>query len=53
MKGRCFDENPKLVQRIYDWDGKRVEISLCENHMKDPDFQDFVSEYSIQEILSN
>lgn len=53
MKRKCNDDNPKIVKRVYDWDGKRVEIDLCESHQKDPDFQDFVTEYSLQEVISN
>lgn len=40
----CSDENPKTVKRIYNWDGKQVEIELCEDHRNDPDFSSFVSE---------
>jgi hypothetical protein len=44
----CFDNNPKTVLRKYDWDGKLVEISLCAQHQKDPDFSHFESEEKIQ-----
>jgi len=44
MKRKCNDDNPKIIKRIYDWDGKRVEISLCESHQQDPDFFHYVSE---------
>ena len=52
MKPRvCADNNPKIVLRKYDWDGKFIEISLCKQHMQDPDFAGFISETSIaQEI---
>ncbi len=53
MKRSCLDNHPKIVKRVYDWDGKRVEIDLCKIHLSDPDFQDFVVEYQIQEVISN
>jgi len=53
MKRKCNDDEPKIVKRVYDWDGKRVEIDLCRNHLSDPDFADFVTEYSLQEVISN
>ncbi|NQV40192.1 MAG: hypothetical protein HQ505_06595 [Nitrosopumilus sp.] len=53
MKRKCNDENTKIVKRIYDWDGKHVEIDLCEIHLSDPDFEYFVTEYSLQEVVSN
>ena len=43
----CKDGNPKTVNRIYNWDGKLIEISLCEQHKQDPDFSHFVSEEKI------
>lgn len=48
MKSRkCADTNPKIITRIYDWDGKQVEISLCKRHRQDPDFSNFISEKKI------
>ena len=48
MKSRkCADANPKIITRIYDWDGKQVEISLCKQHSHDPDFDHFVMEEKI------
>jgi len=48
---KCIDDNPKVVLRKFDWDGKFIEISLCEQHRQDPDFDGFISEISIvQEI---
>ena len=45
MKSRqCNDTNPKIVLRKYEWDGKYVEISLCEQHCQDPDFTNHVME---------
>lgn len=44
---QCNDNNPKIVKRIYNWDGRQIEISLCESHQKDPDFSHFVSETRI------
>lgn len=41
---QCDDNNPKTVKRIYNWDGKQVEISLCVQHKEDPDFSHFVKE---------
>lgn len=54
MKPRqCNDDNPKIVLRKYDWDGKYIEISLCRQHLQDPDFSGFVSETKIiNEVLS-
>ena len=52
MKRRCNDNLPKIVKRIYLWDGKQVEISLCKQHQQDPDFSGYVSEIPIlKEIL--
>lgn len=47
MKRFCVDDNPKIVKRFYDWDGKLVEISLCGKHKDDPDFSHFVKEEPI------
>ena len=44
---KCADDNPKTVKRIYDWDGKCIEISLCKQHCQDPDFSHYVSETSL------
>lgn len=44
MKRKCFDKNPKIVNRVYNWDGKLVQFFLCESHCKDPDFSNFISE---------
>ncbi len=44
----CDDNNPKIVKRIYNWDEKLIEISLCKNHLNDPDFAHFESEEKIQ-----
>lgn len=44
---QCNDNNPKIVLRKFDWDGKQIEISLCKSHQKDPDFSHFVSEEKI------
>ena len=50
MKPRkCADDNPKTVLRRYDWDGKIVKISICNQHKLDPDFAGFVSEIPILE----
>jgi hypothetical protein len=48
----CADNNPKVVTRIYNWDGKLVEINLCENHRDDPDFDGFIEEHQIPYISS-
>lgn len=48
----CNDNNPKIVKRKYDWDGKYIEISLCESHLRDPDFGHFVSEKRL-EVTTN
>jgi hypothetical protein len=40
----CIDDNPKIVRRTYNWDGKEIKIDLCEDHQKDPDFSSFISE---------
>ena len=40
----CLDENPKIIQRTYDWNGKTVQFKLCRDHCQDPDFSDYVSE---------
>ena len=54
MKPRkCADDNLKIVKRVYDWDGKLIEIDLCKMHLSDPDFQDFVAEYQIQGVITN
>lgn len=47
MNRKCLDDNPKIVKRLYDWDGRQVEISLCQSHQQDPDFFHFVSETKI------
>lgn len=47
MKRFCVDDNPKIVKRFYDWDGKQVEISLCAQHKLDPDFSHFFQEEKI------
>lgn len=54
MKSRqCDDPNPKIVKRIYQWDSKQIEISLCKQHLQDPDFSGFISETKIfNEVLS-
>jgi len=44
VKRKCDDPNPKIVTRYYNWDGKIVEFSLCESHIQDPDFDNFVLE---------
>jgi len=43
----CADDNPKIVKRIFQWDLKQIEISLCSQHCKDPDFAHFISEEKI------
>jgi len=53
LKRSCFDSNPKIVTRVYDWDGKRVEIDLCEKHRSDPDFTKFIEEISLVEVLKH
>ena len=53
MKRKCNDDNPKIVKRVYDWDGKHVEIDLCKIHRSDPDFDNFVTEYLLHEVISN
>lgn len=45
----CADDNPKIVKRKYDWDGRFIEISLCDVHQKDPDFAQYVSEELIHD----
>ena len=47
MKRCCSDDNPKIVKRFYDWGDKQMEISLCAQHQKDPDFSHFVWEERI------
>jgi len=48
MKSReCADRYPKIVKRIFRWDDKTIEISLCEHHREDPDFSHFESEVAI------
>ena len=44
----CADDNPKIVTRIYDWDGRKIQIDLCKLHCKDPDFSNFISESEVQ-----
>ena len=44
MKRQCADNNPKIILRKYNWDGKIVELSLCKQHIQDPDFSNFISE---------
>jgi len=44
----CLDSNPKIIRRIYDWDGKTVKIDLCESHRLDPDFAHYVKEEELQ-----
>lgn len=44
MKRYCTDGNPKTIRRTYDWDGKIVQIDLCESHRIDPDFSHYVKE---------
>ena len=48
MTRECKDGNQKIVNRVYDWDGKLVEILLCEQHKQDPDFSYFVSEKQLE-----
>ncbi len=43
----CDDDNPKTVKRIYQWDDRTIEISLCDQHKHDPDFSHFESEVAI------
>ena len=50
---KCNDNNPKIVKRIYQWDLKQVEFSLCEQHKQDPDFAGYISEIQISEALKN
>lgn len=50
MKRSCADDNPKTVTRVYNWDGRQVLIDLCEDHRKDPDFSNFVSEFRVEGI---
>jgi hypothetical protein len=48
MKPRkCDDNNPKVVLRKFDWDGRFIEISLCDQHKQDLDFSHFVKEEKI------
>lgn len=44
----CFDDNPKIVKRTYDWNGKLIQFKLCNLHLQDSDFTDFISEEKIQ-----
>lgn len=44
MVKQCVDDNPKIIKRVYSWDGKQIEISLCAQHKEDPDFSHFVKE---------
>ena len=53
MKRSCSDDNLKVVTRVYNWDGKRVEIDLCEKHRSDPDFSKFIEEISLVEVLKH
>ncbi len=46
----CNDTNPKVVLRKFDWDGKLIEISLCEQHKEDPDFSHFISEKELERL---
>jgi len=48
MTRYCLDKNPKIINRVYNWDDKLVTFSLCKNHCKDPDFADFISEEKLQ-----
>ena len=48
MERSCLDNNPKIVKRIYDWDGKRIEFNLCNSHLTDPDFSGYVKEEKLQ-----
>ena len=43
----CFDNNPKIVKRLYDWNGKLVQFKLCKIHLQDSDFSDYISEEKI------
>ena len=43
----CLDDNPKIVKRIYDWNGKLVQFKLCNIHLQDPDFANPVMEEKI------
>ena len=53
MKKRsCSDDNLKVVTRVYDWDGKKVVIDLCEKHSKDPDFANFKREFPVTEAMA-
>ena len=49
MKGRCFDDNPKVVIRTYNFYGKIDEFTLCKQHCEDPDFSNFISEIPINQ----
>lgn len=52
MKPRkCDDSNPKIVKRIYLWDNKRIEISICKQHQRDPDFSGHISEIPISQVI--
>ncbi|MDE1766942.1 MAG: hypothetical protein KGI27_11845 [Thaumarchaeota archaeon] len=51
MNRSCADNNPKVVTRIYNWDGKLVEINLCKDHLNDTDFQDFIKEFPLNQII--
>jgi hypothetical protein len=49
---KCKDKNPKILKRIFEIFNKKLEISLCQTHSKDPDFSNFISETPItQESL--
>ena len=49
MKGKCFDDNPKIAIRTYDFYGKIDEFALCEQHCNDPDFSGYVSETKLEQ----
>ena len=53
MKGKCFDPNLKVVIRKYEYNNTIDEFSLCRQHSIDPDFDGFVSETKIKEVLQN
>ncbi|MDE1767178.1 MAG: hypothetical protein KGI27_13040 [Thaumarchaeota archaeon] len=50
MSRSCADDSPKVITRIYNWGKKLVEVSLCKDHIHDPDFQNFVKEFPVQEM---
>jgi len=43
----CLDDNPKIVKRIYDWNGKLVQFKLCNIHLQDSDFSGYIFEERI------